>query len=176
MTTASEAYDVIRAVMEANVPLDPRIPDEIDFGALPWGELPWTGRPPHAPLVYRWFGEFGPPLPDQPAPFVYTVFTAQRSDVIEIGGGRGANRHRNPAEADILVFVPNGWGQRVATDFAEHFAGLFRAYRDNGVTVDSATVYPGGPGSEIAVPGMDNEAGNYFWAGCGVTFYYDLTG
>lgn len=156
MTTATEAFDAIRAVMEANVPANPK-----------------AGGPA---IAYRWQGETSPPLPDTPSPFIYTVFAALRSDTIEIGGGRGANRHRNPAEADVFIFVPNGWGQKYGTDLAEHFASLFRSYRANGVTVDSATVYPGGPGSEIAVPGLDNEAGNYFWAGCGVRFHFDLTG
>lgn len=156
MTTATEAFAVIRAVMEANAPENPK-----------------AGGPA---IAYRWFGETGPALPDQPSPFVYTVFAALQSDTIEIGGGRGANRHRNPAEADIFVFVPNGWGLGCVTDLAEHFARLFRSHRNSGVTVDSATVYPGGPGSEIAVSGLDNEAGNYIWAGCGVRFHFDLTG
>lgn len=156
MTTLTGACRSIRTVMEANVPDNPE-----------------TGGPS---IVYRWKDEDGPPLPDTPAPFVYTVFTALRSDAIEIGGGRGANRHRNPGEANIFVFVPRTWSQPYATDLAEHFAKLFRSYRANGVTVDSATVYPGGQGSEIAVPGMDNEANNYIWAGCGLSFYFDLTG
>lgn len=155
MTTVTEACAVIRAVMEANIPANP------DGGA---------------PIPYRWRGEPAPPLPDTPSPFVYTIFAAGRSSTIEIGGGRGSNRHRNPGEVDIFVFIPSDWGEKYGTDIAEHFAALFRSYRDNGVTVEDATVYPGGPGSDIAVPGMDNEASNYIWCGCGVSFYFDLTG
>jgi hypothetical protein len=156
MTTASDAFGVIRALMEANPAANPKT----GGGLIP----------------FRWFGEKNPPLPDTAAPFIFTVFTAMRSGVIETGGGRGRNRHRNPAEADIFVFVPNEWTQKVGTDLAEIFAALLRPYNQNGVFVEDATVYPGGPGSEIAVPGMDVDVGNYFWCGVGVRFYFDLVG
>jgi hypothetical protein len=156
MTTATEACAVIRAIMEANVPANPDV---------------------NGPAIaYRWRGEPGGALPDVPAPFVFTVFGTARSGVIENGGGRGHNRHRCPGEAEILVFIPNDWGEKFGTDLAEHFAGLLRSYRSNGVTIEDATVYPGGPGSEIAVPGIENEASNYIWCACGVRFYFDLTG
>ncbi|HEY0328805.1 MAG TPA: hypothetical protein VGC77_06845 [Rhodopseudomonas sp.] len=155
MTTASEAIAVIKDLIEGNPQLHPESGD-----ALP---------------MY-WQGEDAPALPGTPSPFIYTVFDAERSDTIEIGGGRGSNRHRNPGTASIFVFVPIGWGLLYGTNYAEALAAPFRSYRANGVTIDAVTVYPGGPGSEIAVPGMDNETKNYFWSGCEIEFYHDLIG
>jgi hypothetical protein len=152
--TATDACAVIREVMKNSTPLNPKTSE---------------------PLPLRFRGEPSPPLPNTPAPFVFTFFGASRSGVIEVGGGAGANRHRNPGVAAILVFVPNDWGEPPATDIAEAFAKLFRSYKDNGVTVEDATVYPGGHGADIAVPGL-TEPGNYIWAGCEVEFYFDLIG
>ncbi|WP_445488596.1 hypothetical protein [Rhodopseudomonas sp. RCAM05734] len=154
MPTASEANATIRAVIEGAAPLDPNSGEAI-------------------PL--RWRGEDNPPLPDRPAPFAFTLFGARRSGVIETGGGRGANRHRNHGVAEIFVFVPKDWGERYGTDFAEAFAAALRPYRANGVSCEDATVYPGGDGAEIAVPGLA-EPGNYFWSACEVNFYFDLIG
>jgi hypothetical protein len=155
MTTASEAIAAIRAAIEANVPVHP-----VTNAALPLG----------------WLGEAALVLPNEPSPFVYTVFDAAPSDVIEIGGGRGANRHRNFGAAQILIFVPVGWGLQYATDYAEGFAAVFRSYRQDGVTSDRVTVYPGGAGSALSVPGLSSEVANYFWSACDVEFYHDLIG
>lgn len=155
MTTATEAIAVIRGMIEANVPVHPVT---------------------SVPLVLGWQGEDAMVLPDERVPFVYTVFKASRSTPIEIGGGRGSNRHRNPGVATIFVFVPIGWGLQYGTNYAEGFAELFRPFRADGVTCDRVTVYPGGPGADIAVPGIDNEATSYFWSGCEVEFYFDLIG
>ncbi|MEH2476245.1 hypothetical protein V1281_002586 [Nitrobacteraceae bacterium AZCC 2161] len=154
MTTASEAYATVRAVIEAAAPLDPN-----------------SG----AKIPLRWRGEDNPPLPDLPAPFAFTLFGASRSSTIENGGGRGANRHRNFGVAEIFVFIPKDWGERYGTDFAEAFASALRPYRDNGVTCEDATVYPGGDGAQISVPGL-TEPGNYFWSACEANFYFDLIG
>lgn len=155
MTTASDAIAIIKAMIEAN----PQ-------------QHPTSG----VPLPMYWQGDDPPQLPDVPSPFIYTAFEAAKSDTIEIGGGRGSNRHRNPGAVIVFAFVPLGWGLQYGTDFAEALAAPFRSYRANGVTVDSVTVYPGGPGSEIAIPGMDTEAKNYFWSGIEAEFYFDLIG
>jgi hypothetical protein len=153
--TVSQAIATVRSLIEDNVPVHPN-----------------TGNP----LPVSWQGEDPVQLPNDPSPFIYVVFETTKSAVIENGRGRGGNRHRTPAAATILIFVPTGWGLQYGTDYAEGFATVFRPYNSNGVICDAVTVYPGGPGSEIAVPGMDNEAGNYFWSGCEVEFYFDLIG
>ncbi|SNS36206.1 hypothetical protein SAMN05216374_0977 [Tardiphaga sp. OK246] len=155
MTTTSQALAVVKGLIEANPQIHPESGDALPF---------------------YWQGDDAPLLPETPSPFIYTFFEAMRSDTIEIGGGRGRNRHRNPGAATIFVFVPIGWGLQYGTDYAEALATPLRSYRQNGVTVEGVTVYPGGPGSEIAVPGMDNEAKNYFWSGLDVEFYHDLIG
>ncbi len=76
----------------------------------------------------------------------------------------------------MFVFVPLGWGLKYGTDYAEALASPLRSFRADGVTIDRVTVYPGGPGSEIAVPGMDNEANSYFWSGLEAEYYHDLIG
>lgn len=154
MTTASDAHAFIRSRMEANIPNDPN----------------------GTPVTLRWRGEVGDPLPDSPSPFAFTLFDATISGVIEIGGGRGRNRHRQPSSAEVYIFVPNGWGLKPATDLAETIAALFRSINQSGVTVESATVYPGGPGSELSIPGLPSESDNYMWSAVGIEFHYDLIG
>ncbi len=155
MTTSSDAHSFIRARMESNVPTCP--PDGV-------------------PLKLRWRGEDGGPLPDNPSAFAFTIFDAAMSSVIETGGGRGRNRHRNPASAEVFIFVPNGWGLKPATDLAETIAALFRSVNESGVFVDSATVYPGGPGSELSIPGLPSEVENYMWSAVGIEYRFDLSG
>jgi hypothetical protein len=149
MTTATQAFGTIRSVMEGATPLNQKTSE-----ALPM----------------RWRGE-----PNPPAPFVYTLFSASRSGLIENCGGDGNNRNRNPGAAEILIFIPNDWGEKEGTKIAEAFQALFLSFSGGGVTVTDATVYPGGNGSDIAVPGLE-EPGNYIWAGCDVEFYFDLIG
>lgn len=153
--TVSQANAIVRALIEANVPLDPN-----------------SGEP----LPVNWQGEAPLLLPNDPAPFIYVDMQTTKSSVIENGGGRGFNRHRTPASAAILIFAPLGWGLQYGTDTAEIFANVFRPYNQDGVTVDAVTVYPGGPGSEIALPGIDNAATDYFYSGCDVEFYFDIIG
>ena len=155
MTTASDAIAAIKALIEASPQLH-----AVTSEALP---------------MY-WQGDAAPVLPDTPSPFIYTSFETTKSATIEIGGGRGSNRHRNPGSASVFVFVPVGWGLQYGTDYAEALAAPMRSFRAGGVTIIRVTVYPGGPGSAIAVPGMDSEAKNYFWSGVEADFYFDLIG
>jgi hypothetical protein len=154
MTTVSEAHAFIRSRLEGNTPVDP---DGVK-------------------ISLRWRGEDGGALPDTPAPFAFTTFDAAMSGPIEMGGGRGRNRHRQPSSAEVFIFVPNGWGLKPATDLAEAVATLYRAVNESGVTVDSATVYPGGPGSELSIPGLPSEVENYIWSAVGIEFHFDLIG
>lgn len=154
MTTATGAYAVIRARLEASVP--------VDSGGNP--------------LVLRWQAEPGEPLPDEPAPFIYTEFLADPSSLASFGGGRAQNRYRNPATVDFYVFIPNDWGLQEVTNIAEQVATLFRSYRDNDISCFDATVYPGGSGASIKPPGMDSEVGNYFYATVQVSLFFDLIG
>ncbi len=153
MTTASDAIALIKGLIEDTPLLHPESGDRL-------------------PRYYQ--GDDAPVLPDTPSPFIYVMFAARKSGVIETGGGRGSNRHRNPGSVAGFVFVPLGWGLQYGTDYAEVLAAPLRSFRAGGVTVDRVTVYPGGPGSEIAVPGMDNEAKNYFWSGLEAEYYHDL--
>ncbi len=154
MTTASTAHAVFRSVIDGATITD-------NGSAVP----------------LRYYGDNNDDLPDVPTPFVYVVFDAFKAEVIEMGGaGRGSNRHRNFGTCDAFVFVPKGTGMKRATDIAETIAALFRSYRLNGVTCETATVFPGGNGSDIKPDGMDSEVGNYLWAGCQIEFYHDVIG
>lgn len=155
MPTAAEAVAAVRSTIEAVAPVHPQTSAPLPFG--------WQGE---APLL----------LPATPSPFVYTLFDASPDGVIEIGGGRGGNRHRQSLVAEILVFVPIGWGLAYGLNYAEAFATVFRSFAGSGVVCDRVTVHPGGPGSQLSVPGLDNEANNYFWSGCEAEFYFDLIG
>jgi hypothetical protein len=155
MTTASQAHEWFKAKLAAAALADAA----------------------GTPLPLQWFGQNdNPVLPDLPAPFLFTVFDASPSAPIEIGGGRGRNRHRCPGSAEVFVFVPRGSGLKAATDIGEAVASLFRPLNDSGVTVDSATVYPGGPGSELSISGLPAVVGDYFYAGAGIEFHFDVTG
>jgi hypothetical protein len=154
MTTAPQAYGVLRTLIEANKPA--------------------------AVTQLCWQNEDAA-LPNKPATFVYTEFRAVQASVIEIGGGRGANRHRNGAELDLFVFVPRGEGMTNAggtgcLDLAETFAALLRPYNANGVLVEAVTVYPGGQGSALKPPGFRSEIDNYFFASVGASLRFDLRG
>jgi hypothetical protein len=149
MTTASEAYGILRGILEGAAGLPPlRWPneDEDSTGAIA--------------------------LPDTPAPFLYSEFYLDTGDMAGFGGGRGANLYRNAAWFDVFCFVPKGWGLAPATDTAETVAALFRSYRDAKLTVFLATVRPGGDGASLRPPGLPSEVTNYFWAAteCRVSF------
>lgn len=155
MTTAAQAYAVVRARLEANVPAG--------LSALRWQDEEADSN-----------GEVE--LPEVPAAFAYTEFLAERSAAIEIGSGRGGNRHRNPGRLDVYVFAPKGQGVAVPLALADAIATLYRPFRSGGVSCVSATSYPGGDGAELTPKGLSSEVGNYFWALCEVELYFDLTG
>ena len=153
MTTASEAYAVLRGILEtgmASLPLRWQNEDEDSQGNAT--------------------------VPDTPAPFLYIEFNTNTAELVSFGGGRGANRYRNQAQLDIFVFVPRGWGLTPATDYAETAAALFRSYRDDDVSCFGASVYPGGDGALLKPPGIQSEVTQYFWAAVEVDLFFDQTG
>lgn len=155
MTTASQAIAAITDKIKDNLP-----------------DHPVTGEA----LPAYFYGGDKPILPDEPSPFIYTLFDASPDGVIEIGGGRGANRHRQNVVAEILVFIPIDWGLSYGLEYAETFAAAFRGFSSGGVNCDRVTVYPGGPGSQLSVPGLSSDVANYFWSGCEAEFYFDQIG
>ena len=138
MTTATAAFNIIKARLEANIPND-------SLGNA---------------VGLRWQNEDGDRLPDTPAPFIYTEFLADPAQLVSFGGGRTANRYRHPARIDFYIFVPRGWGLAEATTIAETVAALFRSFRDTDISCFEATVYPGGSGSDLKPPGLDSEVDN----------------
>lgn len=155
MTTASQAYTVLRTRLEANKPAG--------ISAL------------------RWQNEFedstgAAAIPNTPAAFAYVEFQAEFAILASYGSGRGANRYRNPARLDIYVFVPRGQGLVVAADLAEQCAAVFRSYRDTDVSCFEASVFPLGEGSELAPPGLRSEVGNYWTAVVEVGLFFDQLG
>lgn len=103
-------------------------------------------------------------------------FNAARSSTIENGRGRGHNRHRNQGIMVAYVFIPQGWTLKIATDAAEAIATLYRPLNQSGVIVDTATVFPGGEGSQVRPPGVESDVANYLWAACEVEFHHDQLG
>ena len=152
MTTASTAYGVLRGILEAGV-------------SLP---LRWQNEDADS--------QGNAALPDTPAPFLYTEFLTDPAELVSFGGGRGANRYRNPARLDVYVFVPRGWGLAAATDYAETAAALFRSFRDTNVSCFGASVHPGGDGASLKPPGLSSEVANYFYAVTEVDLFFDLVG
>ena len=152
MTTASQAYTVLRGILEAGM-------------SIP---LRWQNEDADS--------QGSTTLPDTPTAFAYTEFNTDSAELVSYGGGRGANRYRNRAHLDIYVFVPRGWGMTYATDYAEQAAALFRSYRDDDVSCFGASVYPGGDGAELQPPGMRSEVTNYYYAAASVDLWYDLIG
>lgn len=115
-------------------------------------------------------------LPNTPTTFVYSEFLTEPSRIVSYGGGRGANRYRNPARLLSYVFVPRGDGLVLATDKAEAIATLFRSYRDSDISCFDATVYPGGDGASLKPPGLSSEVNNYFFALTEISLFFDLIG
>lgn len=155
MPTVSQAIATIKPVIEAALPVNPETGQQVSLTV---------------------HGDRRMELPDTPTPFVFVTFQTERARVIENGGGLGSNRHRQRLTALILIFLPLGWKCTRGTDYAEAFALPFRAFQQDGVTIEDVTVDPGGPGSEIALPGIDNAAVDYFWSGCEANFHFDLIG
>jgi hypothetical protein len=160
MTTATQAYASIRSLIEANKPA--------------------------AVTAMRWQDEAqdsngNTSLPDTAATFIYTEFLADKSFVVERGGGVGNLRNRCPAHLEIFVLTPKGQGLVVADgsgslNIAEAIAAFIRPYRLNGVTVESATAYPGGDGADLKPKGLDSAVDNYSWSAVEVDLYFDLIG
>ena len=116
------------------------------------------------------------PLPDVPAAFVFVELTMDRPQVIEIGGGRGANRHRNTGEVNAYVFVPRGTGMDNALTKAEAVAAALRGHRGSGITMETCGVHPVGQGEALAPNGMDSASGNYACAVASAPIFFDQTG
>lgn len=153
MTTTSEAYAVLRGILENASSLPP---------------LRWQNEDEDS--------AGNSALPDVPAPFLFTEFLTESSELVSFGGGRHSNRYRTPCRLDIFVFVPKGWGLLPATDLAETAAVLFRSYRDASISCFAATVYPGGDGSALAPAGLPSEVSNYFWSSVEVDLFFDQIG
>lgn len=116
-------------------------------------------------------------LPENPEIFVYSEFIIDSSRVIEIGGGRGHNRHRHTARLDSYVFVPRGTGLSVALTRAELICAALRAYRQADIGCIAATAHAMGDGESMTPPGLSqSEVNNYFCAIAVSEFWFDLTG
>lgn len=112
-------------------------------------------------------------LPDTPAPFVFFELTLEGSRVIEIGGGRGSNRHRNSGEINAYVFAPRGAGLTYLLSIAEPVAAAFRGYRASGITINTASVHPLGEGEALVPPGLESAAGAYGCVVVNMPIYFD---
>lgn len=152
MTTATQARQAVRSRMEA-------------------GNITYGGTA--VPL--RWPNEAGDPLPDDPAPFIYTEFMVEDARIAGYGSGRGGNLHRNTCRIEGYAFVPKGWGLDAAEDIAEQVAALFRSHRDATISCFTARVTAGGDGADIAPAGLPSPVSAYFWAGFDVALHFDQT-
>lgn len=152
MTTATQAYQALRGVLEAgmSLPLRWQNEDADSNGAVA--------------------------LSDTPAAFIYTEFNTDQAELVGFGGGRFSNLYRNPARLDIYIFVPRGQGLTVALDYAETAAALLRSYRDSSVSCFGASVYPGGDGAALQPPGLASEVNNYYYSVAEVSLFFDLVG
>lgn len=112
-------------------------------------------------------------LPDTPEPFVFFEFIVGQARVIEIGGGRGANRHRNAGDLNAYVFVPRGSGLASMLSIAEPIAAAFRGYRNEGISITTASVHPIGEGEDLTPPGLESAAGNYGCVVVNMSIYFD---
>lgn len=153
MTTASAAYTVLRNRLAANTSLPIR----------------WRGDDTDS----AGSGD----LPDTPTTFLFCWFEPMPAVIAGFGGGRGANLYRNQALLNIFVFVPRGDGsETVALDHGETIAAIFRSFRDSDVSCFGASVLSGGPGSDIAPPGLRSEVNLYSFALIEVELHFDQTG
>lgn len=152
MTTSSQAYAVLRGIIEAGMTIP----------------LRWQNEDADS--------DGNVALPDTPEPFVYTEFLTEPAEIAGFGGGRGANLYRNPARLDLYVFVPRGAGLTLALDYAEQAAALLRSYRDSNVSCFGTSVYPGGDGAMLQPPGLASEVNAYFYATVEVSLHFDQMG
>lgn len=162
--TPDEAYTYLRARLEdANAILYDQATDTVGTGD-------------EVPVV--WQNE-GAVLPDVADPFIYVEFLSDPGQIVAFGGGRGSNLYRYPARLDIYVFIPSTWGLSVALRIGEAVASRYRSQRSSGtgqLSIDSATVIPGGHGSSLKPPGFNSEVDNYGFATVAVTLSYDQVG
>lgn len=142
MTTAAEAYDALRQRLTAGLT------------ALP---LKWPNE--------------NNQLPDEPAAFVYSVFTTAPQDLIAFGGGQGRNEFRTWATFECFVFVPVGSGLSAALQHAETIAALFRGQRFSNLSCYGATVDP-----EAIVRGPADWSGNYAACAAVIDLHFDQVG
>lgn len=152
MTTATQAFTVLRGILEGGM-------------SIP---LRWQNEDADS--------DGNVDLPDTPAAFAYIEFLVNNAELVGFGGGRGSNVYRNYSFLVAYVFVPRGWGPTVALDYAETAAGLLRSYRDTDISCFGAAVYPGGEGADLTPPGLTSEVGNYFWATMELDFWFDSVG
>lgn len=152
MTTATQAYNIIRGVIEAGMTIP----------------LRWQNEDADSD------GQVA--LPDVPAPFIYGEFITEQTEIAGFGGGRMSNLYRNRGRLDLYIFVPRGAGLTFALDYAEQAAALLRSYRDSSVSCFGATVYPGGDGAALQPPGLASEVNAYFWAACEIEVQFDQVG
>jgi hypothetical protein len=154
MPTAKEAYETLRAVVEAgNLSIPVRWKYENDDSN---GDVP---------------------LPDTPAPFIYGDWIVESVDLVAFGGGRFHNTYRNKACLYLWVFVPNGWGLIPSLDYAEQAAVLLRSYRDEVVSCTAAWVVAGGEGSALQPPGLRaSEVNNYSYSFVETEMWFDQIG
>lgn len=115
-------------------------------------------------------------LPDTPAEFVYFELVTDRGGFLEVGGGRGANRHRSYGEFHAYVFIPRGKGLESGLATAEGVAAVFRSFRNADVSCVGATVHPSAGGEALVPRGIESAADNYTCIVVSVPLYFDQTG
>lgn len=116
-------------------------------------------------------------LPDDPAPFVFFFLEMDRSQPIEIGGGRGANRHRADGELQCFVFTPKNWGLETSLPYAEHVAAGLRSYRSaDAITIGFGGPQPIGDHSPVTPPGLTSPVNNYACSLVALPIYFDQVG
>lgn len=86
-------------------------------------------------------------LPDDPAPFIFVEFIAERPFLAGFGGGVGANLQRTGGRIEAHVLVPVGSGIEDGLSYAETFAAVFRGLRVDdisfvGLDGELAQVFP----------------------------------
>lgn len=114
-------------------------------------------------------------LPDAPADIVYFEMVTEGGGFLEMGGGRGSNRHRHRAELMAYVLFPRGKGLAYGLSVAEPVAAAFRSWRASGVSFQGATVHPSGEEEPLVPPGVASAAGNYACVTVVAPFTFDQT-
>lgn len=129
-------------------------------------------------LPFRWQGEDGGALSDEPAAFAFGEienFGSARGPAA-FGGGRGANLYRNEGVFTIYVFTPNGEGIAVSLALAEQLAARLRSYRTDDVSCFAADVHPLGDGSSLQAPGLSSPVNAYYCSIVEAAIHFDQLG